>query len=67
MNVNKKQVVKAIEFLSLRVSAVRRIAGVRRWKPRFAESTSISGEARFGLIVGYYASIHIFTYTINIL
>ena len=47
INANKKQVILAIELLTPRVNAVRRVAGVRRGEPRFAEPTWVVGEAHF--------------------
>ena len=44
---NKKRVVEAIELLSPRVSAVRRVAGVRQGEARFAEPTWVVGKAHF--------------------
>ena len=47
----EKQVIRAIELLTPRVSAVRRVAGVRRGEPRFAEPTWVVGVVRFGRLI----------------
>ena len=55
-NANKKQVAEAIELLTPRVSAVRRVAGVRRGEPRFAEPTWVVGVVRFGRLIAINAN-----------
>ena len=55
-NAKEKQVIRAIELLTPCVSSVRRIAGVRRGEPRFAEPTWVAGVVRFGRLIASNAN-----------